>query len=428
MNYWRRITDPSDNEQRRLFEESKDVYERLFDPRIREPWPHFASYICQTGLDEASKGEASVTDFYYVALIDDHVRGIMFFTAYPLYGLGFLAYMGMLTPRAATEEALDEQALRALRRKTEEAKRQMLPTIASALNKAECGGYLFEVAKVRPEMLSPRARRRSLSPDEAQMLDCIRLLNLYQRQGAWKIPWVKYRQPKLRWHAHEQERPMHLMWAPTFRILNEPETLSRTDVERYVHFVYKVFYLDGFKDTVGLDVASISDWEAYLEELCQFAIQGVPETVRLQQVDLSRGRESLFISYPQEDVDLAQTAQEYLESLGFPTLYWERDKRHAVGRRAWGTIFQWIDQSSYILLLLTPNSEHSDGQIKELDYMKARSYVRAGDKTILPMLDGRVKSHVFTKWIPSELTYASFQSSTFPEALEPVSAVLLAGN
>jgi hypothetical protein len=411
MARWIRITNLDELQEQTLFIQSKRVYETLFSSGYREPWESFETYIRDTEERRRFESPVDPEDHYLVGTADGKVWGMMFFTAYPKK-LGFVAYMGVA-------DRLGEDTLGQCERKllTDE----MPNAIAFAMNNAGCGVYLFELEKVAPELLG-RTKARDLTLLDRQIRNRILVTNAFQRKGARKPGWVTYRQPKLEWDREDQEIPMHLMYAPTSKSVPVQPFLSREEVTRLVKFVYLTFYMDGFEATEAGNLDAIKRWREYLTNLTKFSLNGVPKTVGLQTINLSSRQASVFISYSQKDLRVAQLMQEYLESLGIPVLYWERGKRLRTGEPVWDVIEGWMNSCHYLIFMLTKNTKDSKGQLKEIQFVR-RNCARLGQ--IIPLFSAPVSPIRIRKWFGQQIVGKRFARNTFRQAVEDLATQVL---
>jgi PAS domain-containing protein len=288
-----------------------------------------------------------------------------------------------------------------------------------------CTSFLFELEKVQPEDLAPRKSRTHLTKIDQNICDRIFITDAFQRKGARKITWITYRQPMLEWGKREQEVPMHLMYVPISQLNPHREVLNRSEVTSFIQFVYLVFYYDGFKQTEkgkqGVR-AKLKQWRQYLEILSTFCLKDVPDQVALQRIALSKAMPYVFISYSQSDLRLAQLTQEYLESIGIPVYYWDRDHRIHAGEPLWETILEWMQNSAALLFILTDSTSKSPGQLKEIDYARKNS---AHFGLIIPMCSTGVTHKQVEKWLGSQTVEKNFRKIPFHEAIQDVGAQLL---
>ncbi|MSQ40864.1 MAG: hypothetical protein EXR55_04260 [Dehalococcoidia bacterium] len=236
---WVRITDLTNPQQKAWFDGSKPVYKQLFPSVVGEPHENLADYIRDTEYRRLQGQQPpEPEDFYYVGVVDDSVWEMMFYTAYPERHHGFVAYMGI--PREEAKPGLSPAARRYLGE-------EMINRMMSDYRTADCTSFLFELEPVEPEKLALRRSRGQITDDGRAVRDRIHVTDLFQRRGARKIGWIRYRQPMLKWKNYEQEVPMHLMCVPVSQTTPRREFLDRIEVRRFVEFIYLTFYYDGFK-------------------------------------------------------------------------------------------------------------------------------------------------------------------------------------
>jgi hypothetical protein len=411
MAKWIKITNLTDHQEKMLFVQSKRVYETLFPSAYREPWQNFEKYVRDT--EERRKFEHSLDpeDHYFVGTAAGMVWGMMFFTTY-YKKLGFIAYMGVADRLG--EETLDQHERRLL-------VDSMPDAIARAMNDAECTSFLFELEKISPEKLG-RAKTQDLTQLDRQVRNRILVTNAFQKRGARKIGWVTYRQPKLEWDREDQEISMHLMYAPTSKFVPVQRSLDRKQVATYLRFVYLTFYLDGFKSSEASDRISINRWRRYLKNLAKFSLDGIPKTVALQTIDLFARESSVFISYSQKDLRAAQQIQEYLETLGIPVFYWERGMRLSTGEPVWDVIEDWMESCKLLVFVLTKNTFHSEGQLKEIQFVR-KNRMRLGQ--ILPLFSNPVSPANIEIWFDCQLVGKRFTRNTLCKAVEDLATQVL---
>ena len=419
-SHWKRITSLNDGRQFAWFQASQKVYESVFSVGIQEPWINFKDYILDTEQRRDPKtGAVDPEHFYYVAVVDDIVHGMVDFDIYRSEKIGFVCYLGV--NRVVDDHQLHPQTATKM-------VREIGHEINAQMNRAKCEGFLFEIETVLPENLIGRHKaRHGITPQEKNILNRIKLTGVLQRLGALKLMWVTYYQPKLVWDWNLPELRLHLMFVPSaYRPLPEGQrlTLSRNTINRYVRFVYLTEYLEGFETTEkGPDwEIALNRWKNYLEELYRSAVEKVPPSVTLRPICLEAIKPPVFISYPDKDRKLAELTQEYLESLGFPIFFWGKNSRQSVGKRVWREIYKWIDESSFILIIVTP-TRLPKGQLKEIKYMLKHNYFkREKEKRILTLIIG---ARGRPRTIPDSVIYFKCGSENFCQGLEEVAENLI---
>jgi DNA-binding NtrC family response regulator len=310
---WVEITKPA-GAQRQLFEESEDVYGRLFPEPVRAPWSEFRGYIDATQAKLRS-GAVDFRDQYFVAVVGQRVRGMAFLTSYPRDRLCFVSYFGVLPTATLGGSALAGRGLQD-------------EVFGETVGEVEA--YLFEVEKIAPRQLDmpdPRIRNR------------IQAQRVFQELGARKIRWLLYDQPDLDWtadrsddpaassrHGEGRETSIHLMVVRTD--WSSPGYLTRADVRRYLDFVYNRFYYDGFKTG---DPGADRRAGAYLAGLFESAMASLPESAQevfLDEVALARRKPVVLLAElgGLEPTLLALLA-ERLEALGILVVSEARDAR-----------------------------------------------------------------------------------------------------
>jgi len=417
MSNWHRITNLDESNQLQWFQASEEAYELLFPANYREPWQNFKAYILDTEKRRKRESILDPEDFYYVAVADGITCGMIFFTVYASEHLAFVSYMGV-------RKAIGDYRIHS--RTVMKMLGEMIEEIDVQVNKANCEGFLFELEAVYPEDLDLRRKAtQCLTTRQRAVVERIRTTDAFQRRGARKLMWVNYYQPKLKWDWNFPEERMHLMFAPSgFTRSRAPEkiTLTKSQVKRYVRFVYLTFYWEGYEasEKGPHRGTKLQQWKSYLEELYKSAVEALPNEVSMQPIDLAVSRPPVFISYRDEDKKLAQLAHEYLESLGFPVLYWGKNSRQSVGNRVWPTIYNWMNHSKFILILVTSNPL-AEGQLNEAKYMHEHNYFCREDKIVLPIIVGwRVHPPSRREWIPTDLIYNKRPRAKFHQAMEEV--------
>lgn len=344
MIEWIRIIKISEPRQRDLFVRSEKIYYDLFGSKYTEPWENFAKYIEDTEnrrpKDQSRYPKYYFEDFYFVGVIDDVVWGIMFFTGYsgPV-SHGFVSYMGVV-PKIIGENTNEAARIKLVR---------MMPSvIANNLEAMDCQYFLFELEKVNPEDINSPQRNIEIDHD-LNICARIKITNAFQRMGAKKIGWINYRQPKLSWLEKKQKVPMHLMYMPTSRRFEVvPEVLRKDEVKKIVKFVYLKFYKDGFKQSTRNQIELVK-WHIYLNWLMHDTVKDLPDVVPLLTIDLRKPREKIFISYPNALFRIARRAQDYIQTLGFPVFFWEKDKKRLLGKVLDKELLKELEESKVIL-------------------------------------------------------------------------------
>jgi hypothetical protein len=103
----------------------------------------------------------------------------------------------------------------------------------------------------------------------------------------------------------------------------------------------------------------------------------------------------IFISYSTEDFGLVSQIEEYLGKHA-EVFYWKKDK--VLGDRAWGTIFNWIDQSDLIVVVITGHTVS-----RAMAVGQELGHARAKLKKIIPIVASEVPQKELG--FLSEITY-----------------------
>ena len=421
MSHWHRIINLNNSEQLHWFQQSEEIYEILFPAIHREPWQNFKAYILDTEKRRKQERILDPEDFYFVALADGVVCGITFFTVYPSEHLAFVSYMGV--QRSIRNYRIPERTVAKMLG-------EMIEEIDKQVNQANCEGFLFDLEIVGPEALDLKRKARwHLTTREKAVVERIKITDVFQRVGARKLMWVHYYQPKLEWDWTFPEQRMHLMFVPSGTTKyrgREVITLTNSQVKRYVKFVYLTFYWEGYEasEKGAQRMAKLDQWKSYLEDLYESAVKALPKKINLQPIYLAASKPPVFISYRDSDKKLAELAHEYLESLGFPVLYWGKNHRQSVGGRVWPTIYNWMNHSKYILVLVTSNPL-AKGQLIEAEYMHKHNFFLRQDKLVLPLIVGRrIDPPSPKEGIPAQLIYHKCAKLDFHEAVEDIANIL----
>lgn len=86
----------------------------------------------------------------------------------------------------------------------------------------------------------------------------------------------------------------------------------------------------------------------------------------------------IFLSYSTPDLDIVRKIATYIQKHA-TVLFWDKDKEP--GKESWPTIFQWIDQSDLVLVVITGNTVKRAMAVgNEVGHAKAKS------KTIIPLV------------------------------------------
>jgi hypothetical protein len=410
---WIRITDP-DGEQKELFRASKTVYQQLFQPQHRESWGHFRKYILDAE-DSRRQGKMDrPLDGYYVGCIGSEARGMALVTGYENHRLGFISYFGVLGSNTEEGGTLARSGFRQI--KTE-------------LWTSGIDAVLIEVEKIPLSYLEKRD-----NPDQRDEWTELRLsfLRSIQRSGARKISFLDYLQPILdvdQFGKTEEASDLHLMvfhTHPDSKEEDEPNSLSRASAERYINFVYNVFYRDGFDVTDESDVRKATK---YLHGLSQRVLEGLPgdlERVPLGEVSLRPFGKRALISYkiPEGEQDM-HLLNRYLTDMGIHVTKWERLTPPGIGKPVKRTVFDLVQSSDVVIALLTSQFLQLKPMQEELaDASKM-------GKRVIALVDADIdeslkKSSIgrLSKLLGETVVYLEFQRRRFDLAMYAVERTL----
>ena len=411
---WIRIMDP-DGAQKDIFRASKPVYEQIFQPQHRESWSHFRQYILDAEKSRRQRKTDRPLDSYYVGCISveggrrQEVRGMALVTAYHSDHLGFISYFGVLNSGTEAGRCLARRGFKEIK--------EALWTIGME-------AVIIEVEKISLSYLEKRG-----NPEERDewLERRLSFLKSIQKSQARKVSFLEYLQPILeveRIGKAEEASDLHLMVFPLSRKEEEdatdtPNSLSRPTVERYVKFVYNVFYRDGFDVT---DTSDVRKATRYLRSLCDKVLNELPtdlQRIPLGQVALEPFGKHVLISYKvPEDETYMLLLNRYLTDMGIRVLRWKKEAPPGIGRRLKVATYELVQSCDLVIALLTQQFLESRGMPAEIE--------DAGkmQKPVIALVDGdmgeRAKKAVvkrLTNLLGQNVVYLEFRRQRFDLAV-----------
>lgn len=412
---WDRIWDP-DGTQKKLFDDSEGVYVECFQPQHREDFQHFRDYILDAEKNRRRKKKDRPIDGYWVGCIASEVQGMALVTGYPMHRLGFISYFGVLESHTLQGKRLAGIGMKELEN---EFWQQGIDAI------------LTEVEKINIEDLE--ARRTSGIPDKWLQMRWNFLKSL-QKRGTRKISFIDYLQPILDVELIGKTREasdLHLMvryTSPKQRTDRDFDSLDRDTVKRYVEFVYKVFYRDGF-DVSDRKEAKMA--EEYLAQLSQKVLHDLPEKLEripLGEVALEPLNLSVMVSYViGEGTQLKGLLSRYLTDMGAHVVEWGKEIPRAIGDSLIKTVFGLVHKADVVVALLTPGflaSQPMQGELQDA--------VKLG-KHIIPLVDCDTDEvtkkkivQLLKKTVGSVTVYMEYTRKEFDQAVYAVRETLVA--